>query len=97
MPSPTASGLDHVVILAPDLDLGAEIFRRLGFQLTARGRHSRLGTANHCIMLGRDYIELLTVISPGPTNERWRPILRSGGGLGAMVFACFERQLADVI
>ncbi|MEO8449830.1 MAG: VOC family protein [Gemmatimonadota bacterium] len=92
MVNQTATGLDHVVIFTPELDSGAEIYRRLGFHLTTRGRHSHLGTANQCIILERDYIELLTIVVPGPANERWRPIFRRGGGLGAMVFACEDAR-----
>jgi hypothetical protein len=53
-------GLDHIVIRVDDLDRAADDFRRIGFNLTPRGRHS-LGTENHCAMLGFDYLELLWV------------------------------------
>ena len=53
-------GLDHVVVRVADLDRAADDFRRLGFQLTPRGRHS-VGTENHCAMFGFDYLELLAV------------------------------------
>jgi catechol 2,3-dioxygenase-like lactoylglutathione lyase family enzyme len=62
------TGIDHAMILVRDLDRAAATFDRLGFTLTERGRHTRLGTANHCIMLGRDYLELLTVVEPTPEN-----------------------------
>lgn len=51
--------LDHVVInVADQLDDAAALFRRLGFQLTARGHHS-LGSSNHLAILGDNYLELL--------------------------------------
>jgi len=53
-------GLDHAVIRVADLDRAAADFTRLGFTLTPRGRHS-LGTENHCMMFGFDYLELLWV------------------------------------
>lgn len=61
MPSRPARGIDHVVILVRDLDGAEAQFRRLGFNLTPRGHHSRLKSYNHCAMLaGGDYLELLT-------------------------------------
>lgn len=54
------AGLDHAVLRVTDLDRAAEDFARLGFTLTPRGRHS-LGTENHCLMFGFDYLELLWV------------------------------------
>ncbi len=54
-------GIDHVVLLVRDLDGAEAQFHRLGFNLTPRGHHSRLGSYNHCAMLaGGDYLELLT-------------------------------------
>jgi catechol 2,3-dioxygenase-like lactoylglutathione lyase family enzyme len=56
-----ARGIDHVVILVRDIDGAEARFRRLGFNLTPRGHHSRLKSYNHCAMLaGGDYLELLT-------------------------------------
>jgi catechol 2,3-dioxygenase-like lactoylglutathione lyase family enzyme len=56
-------GIDHAVIVTRDLDNAAETWRRLGFHLTPRSRHTELGSENHCIIMHGDYIELL---SPGP-------------------------------
>lgn len=54
-------GIDHVVILVRDIGGAEARFRRLGFNLTPRGHHSRLKSYNHCAMLaGGDYLELLT-------------------------------------
>lgn len=78
------TGLDHAVIVVRDLDDAAAKFRRLGFTLTARGRHTRLGTANHCVMLGnRNYFELLAVIEPNSTNALFRERLTEREGLMA--------------
>jgi hypothetical protein len=54
------TGLDHVVVRVANLDVAADTFRRMGFDLTPRGRHST-GTENHCATLGFDYLELLYV------------------------------------
>src|SRR5436190_1993560 len=53
-------GLDHAVVRVKDLDRAAADFGRLGFTVTPRGRHT-LGTENHCLMFGFDYLELLWV------------------------------------
>jgi hypothetical protein len=53
-------GLDHAVIRVENLDRAAADFARMGFTLSPRGRHT-LGTENHCLMFGFDYIELLWV------------------------------------
>src|SRR5690606_19043359 len=81
------TGLDHAVILVRDLDAAEAKFRKLGFTLTQRGRHTRMGTANHCIMLGnRNYFELLTVVEPNPTNAMFRPRLEEREGLMALAW-----------
>jgi len=71
----SALDLDHVGIAIRDLDAGAAQFRRLGFKLTERGYHTlppetpggprpRAGTANHCAMLERGYLELIGISDP---------------------------------
>jgi catechol 2,3-dioxygenase-like lactoylglutathione lyase family enzyme len=78
------TGLDHAVIVVRDLDDAQAKFRKLGFAPTARGRHTRMGTANHCIMLGnRNYFELLAVVEPNPTNALFREKLTEREGLMA--------------
>src|SRR5206468_11277690 len=62
------TGIDHAMVLVRDLDRAAASWRRLGFTLTERGRHTRLGTHNHCMMLGRDYLEILGIVEPTPDN-----------------------------
>lgn len=77
--------LDHVVITAADLADGADIYRRLGFTLSPKGVHSAaMGSANHTIMLRRDYFELLTVVAPTERNAEWRARLAAGGGIGGV-------------
>src|SRR5665213_3771217 len=56
MPAPT---LDHVVVDARDgMDAAAQIYQKLGFQLTPRGYHT-LGSINHLAIFGSNYLELL--------------------------------------
>ena len=62
-------GIDHVVILAADLDRAAETYTRLGFTLSPRGVHSdHMGSANHTIMLQDDYFEVLSVLKSTPSQ-----------------------------
>ena len=58
-------GIDHVVILVRDLDRAEDTYSRLGFTLTPRGYHT-LGSQNHCLMFGTNYVELLAVPKPHP-------------------------------
>jgi hypothetical protein len=80
-------GLDHVVVLARDLDRAAEAWRRLGFTLSPRGTHSaHLGTANYTLMFGDDYIELLGVVTPTEHNAPSRARLIQVEGLERAAF-----------
>jgi catechol 2,3-dioxygenase-like lactoylglutathione lyase family enzyme len=56
-------GLDHVVHAVRDLDAAADLYRRLGFTVGARNRHS-WGTHNQLVQLPGFFIELLTVAEP---------------------------------
>jgi Glyoxalase-like domain len=56
-------GLDHIVHAVRDLDAAAGLYRRLGFTVGARNRHS-WGTHNHLVQLPGFFIELLTVAEP---------------------------------
>lgn len=81
--------LDHVVVNARDsLDELAETYRRLGFTLTPRGRHT-LGSSNHLAVFGTDYLELVGV-EPGPDNRTdvldWPP------GLNGIVFKTYDAE-----
>ncbi|MBL8377223.1 MAG: VOC family protein [Burkholderiales bacterium] len=80
------SGIDHVVILVRDLDRAADTYTRLGFTLTPRGYHT-LGSQNHCLMFGSDYIELLAVPKPHPVMAYFSDFLSRAEGLGAIAFA----------
>lgn len=69
-----AHDLDHVGVAVRNLDAGRDIFQRLGFQLTVRSHHrgSRApgapvepwGSANHCAMLQRGYLEVIGLTDP---------------------------------
>jgi hypothetical protein len=72
-----------VVIAARDLDALEGTYTRIGFALTPRGEHT-LGSQNHCVMFGQDYIELLTVPQRLPGREYYYDFARIGDGLAAV-------------
>lgn len=79
-------GIDHVVILVRDLDKAQKAYARMGFTLTPRGFHT-LGSQNHCLMFGGDYVELLAVPKPHPAMQYFTDFLATGEGLGAIALA----------
>ena len=80
---------DHAVIVCGDLDAAVTQWRVLGFTLTPRGYHT-LGSQNHCIMLARDYLELLHVTAPSPSRQYYWDAQQRGGGCAAM--SCKSRD-----
>ncbi|WGF89213.1 VOC family protein [Marinivivus vitaminiproducens] len=76
------AGMDHVVVLARALDQAARAWHDLGFTLSPRGVHSaHIGSANHTIPLGADYIELLGILTPTDVNRNARAFLDRREGL----------------
>ena len=58
--------IDHVVLAVRDLDASAErLWGEHGLRFVAGGRHPRWGTANMIAPLGKDYVELLSVVDGG--------------------------------
>lgn len=81
-------GLDHLVVMVHDLTAAAEAWRALGFTVSPRGTHSaHLGTANHTIMFGNDYVELMGVLGETDLNAPSRAFLqRRGEGIERAAF-----------
>jgi catechol 2,3-dioxygenase-like lactoylglutathione lyase family enzyme len=79
------NGIDHVVIVVRDLDAARDAFRKMGFTVTPRGHHT-LGSQNHCVMFGHDYIELLWSPegTPHPSRQYYTEFARAGAGLAAI-------------
>lgn len=86
-------GIDHVVILTHDLERARNTYARLGFTLTPRGHHS-LGSQNHCVMFGRDYLELMAVPRPHPALRYFTDFLAKGEGLAAIALATDDANAA---
>jgi hypothetical protein len=72
MPS---SRIDHLVITAPSLEVGAEYVRdTLGVAMQAGGEHPRMGTHNLLVKLGDDlFLEVIAINpdAPAPERSRW--------------------------
>lgn len=80
---PQLQGIDHVVVLVRDLDKAQRAWQRMGFTLTPRGHHT-LGSQNHCLMFGRDYVELLAVPRSHPATRHYSDFLAAGEGVGGI-------------
>jgi len=87
-------GIDHVMIIVPDLDRAADAYKRLGFDVQPRGIHKGLGTANHLMILNEDYIELLGVLEVQPNNQRYKEIGDMGGALANVALGTDGADLA---
>jgi hypothetical protein len=87
-------GIDHVVVLTADLAGAARRWEGLGFTLSPRGTHSaHLGTGNHTIMLGPDYVELMGILAETPHNAPGRAFLaRRGEGLERVALRAFDAE-----
>ena len=91
MPLLNTAGIDHVVVAVRDLDQATNLWRALGFTLSPRGTHSaHLGTGNHTIMLGEDYIELLGVLKATDYNAPVRTFLDQREGLERSAFTAVD-------
>jgi catechol 2,3-dioxygenase-like lactoylglutathione lyase family enzyme len=74
------TGIDHIVVIAPDLQTAIDEYTQLGFTVVPGGRHNT-GTHNALIGLADgSYIELIAFYEPTPTH-RWHSALQRGGGL----------------
>lgn len=67
--------LDHLAIIAPSLELGADYIREsLGVEMPKGGKHPQMGTHNLLLRLGEDvFLEVIAVDPEAapPTRRRW--------------------------
>ena len=91
-------GLDHVIILARDLDDAEARMTALGFRPTPRGYHSaHMGTANATIMLRNGtYFETLSVVQPTPANADTRAVLALREGPAGLALKTDDAEGAAV-
>ena len=90
-----AEGLDHVGVVTADLNAAARAWRRLGFSLTRLARHAApAGTGNRCAMLGRGYIELISVVDPARPSATMERFLARYAGIHILSLAISDEQAA---
>ena len=85
-------GIDHVIVGVRDLEAARARYARLGFNSTPRGRHVGWGTANHCIMLERDYLELLGIVDASQFSNGLDRFLERAEGLLGVVLGTGDAQ-----
>lgn len=84
MSNPAALPIDHLVInVHRNLPAAAGLFNKLGFTLTPMGRHT-LGSINHLMVFGDDYIELIGLPQGESTGRS--ELLDSPVGMDGLVF-----------
>ncbi|WP_156092566.1 VOC family protein [Rhodovibrio salinarum] len=87
-PERPVRGLDHLLIVAHDLEAARSTYERLGFRTAPRGRHIGWGTANYCLMLEQGYLELLGIVDHSQfLNGLDETLATRGEGLSAAAFA----------
>jgi hypothetical protein len=66
--------IDHIVIASPSLDAGVEyVYKTLGVMPQFGGVHSRMGTHNYLLRLGKStYLEVIAINPDAPKIERPR-------------------------
>ena len=86
------TGIDHAVIVVPNLERAIASFRAHGFQVEPGGVHG--GGASHNALLGfqdGSYLELFAVLDPAaPHPPHWRARLERGGGLADLALGAQE-------
>ncbi|OGA19116.1 MAG: hypothetical protein A3G25_06760 [Betaproteobacteria bacterium RIFCSPLOWO2_12_FULL_63_13] len=86
-------GIDHAVFAVHDLNVARDTFERMGFALTPRGHHT-LGSQNHCIVFGDDYLELLWLPPELNTRPFIADFLAHGEGLAALALKTGDADAA---
>ncbi len=84
------AGIDHAIIGVRDLEKAREVYERLGFRATPRGRHVGWGTANYCLMFQDDYLEILGIVDPAAETNNLDHFLESREGLLSIVLRSFD-------
>lgn len=78
--TPMLTGIDHLVVVVPDLAVAAARYAELGFAVVPGGRHP-VGTHNALVAFADGaYLELIAFYEPSAEHRWWQP-LQQGGGL----------------
>ena len=73
-------GIDHIVVVVPQLDSAIETYTQAGFTVVPGGKHP-IGTHNALIAFADgSYIELIAFLNPIPGHP-WQTALEKGGGI----------------
>ena len=84
---PPVTGIDHVILAVQNLDLAAEGFTRtLGLHVSGGGTHPAFGTINRIVVLGDEYIELIS-LQGGTAARGWLAEMLASGRQGCAGFA----------
>lgn len=81
METQPATSIDHLVIVAPDLETGARLVEHaLGAAPLPGGGHPAMGTHNLLLGLGSEYLEVIAIdpSAPSPDRPRWFGLDRRG-------------------
>jgi hypothetical protein len=87
------TGIDHVILAVPDLEVAArEVEQVLGLRVAAGGRHEVHGTHNRLVWLGDSYIELVGVFDEAVAGGSWwgrhaLAVIERGGGYMGVALA----------
>lgn len=90
----TLTGIDHLVIGAPQLEDARGAWARIGFTITPQGRHEAFGTANYCILFPDDYVELLGIADPELVPEDLARRIAAPAGFNALAFGTPDAEKA---
>lgn len=86
------AGIDHAIVGVRDLEDAKTAFEKLGFRASPRGRHVGWGTANYCLMFGRDYVELLGIVDPEAFTNNLDNFLEDREGLLSVALATTDAE-----
>ena len=94
--------LDHVALVAPDLDTAQETYTRMGFSLSPRSSHKgretpdgpvvTWGTGNHCAMFDSGYFEILGITDANKKCDHVRGLLDNHCGLHLIALGCEDTE-----
>ena len=81
------TGIDHAILAVEDLAAAAALYdTALGLRVSGGGVHPQFGTANRIVVLGDDYLELISV-APGAQPQGFIGALLASGAHGAAGYA----------
>jgi len=87
-------GVDHILVATADLDKAAALWTSLGFTVSQRGLHEGWPTANHCIMFGDHYVELIGLVGPGTAPPGLDEAIAANSGICGIAFAAPDGEKA---